>query len=191
MLALICSSSLYSVDESVLWLPLKYSDLLPSLIKISEHAETRPNCLKVTQGKLSNSRNPENQKFLITCMDTNRSSTNFIYLESDVRNNFSSMSIYDIVEEVPELTEEELMEDPLYEEKRQARMICEEGIRAKYKSENSLLVYNGPGVNITMKNNGNMIIIMTFNINADGPDIAAVCLVKPGGALNLQINHDF
>lgn len=75
------------------WLPRALSQALQdSLSKVVDHVTTREGCVNVLEGKVSESREQLNPKFIVTCSSTGNSTLNFVYWESDIENNFSGIS---------------------------------------------------------------------------------------------------
>lgn len=77
-------------NEDKSWLPLTFNQSLQeSLSKVAAHVTTRKGCLNVLEAKVSESSDPLNPKFIVTCSTSAPATLNFVYWLTDIESDFN------------------------------------------------------------------------------------------------------
>tara|TARA_B110000971_G_scaffold104245_1_gene107102 strand:+ start:179 stop:886 length:708 start_codon:yes stop_codon:yes gene_type:complete len=75
------------------WLPRTLNQSLQeSLSKAIDHVNTRAGCLSVLEGKMSESSDQLNPKFIVTCSSLGNATLNFVYWQSDIEDGFKGVT---------------------------------------------------------------------------------------------------
>ena len=75
------------------WLPRTLNQSLQeSLSKAIDHVNTRAGCLSVLEGKMSESSDLLNPKFIVNCSSMGNATLNFVYWQSDIEDGFKGVT---------------------------------------------------------------------------------------------------
>ena len=75
------------------WLPRTLNQSLrESLSEVIDHVSTRAGCLSVLEGKVSESGDRLNPKFIVTCSSVGNVTLNFVYWQSDIEDSFRGIT---------------------------------------------------------------------------------------------------
>lgn len=176
-------------SEPERWLPARLQESLAiHLEAIIEHASTRRACNTILEAKYSDSSSELNPKFIVTCESDEYGSTNLVYWQSDVEQNFANV-LY------------EAKDDPLAEERRvnevdlafseseqQAmQLACQQAFTDNYRD--SLPGLGEARIELKLRANNILAIYMDYPAGrtATASAFTATCLITPGTKPRLDV----
>jgi len=176
-------------SEPERWLPARLEESLAiHLEAIIEHASTRRACNTILEAKYSDGSSELNPKFIVTCESEEYGSTNLVYWQTDVEQNFANV-LYEAKDDL-HADEQQINEiDLAFSESEQQDMLlaCQQAFTDNYRD-------NLPGlgqarIEMKLRANNTLVIYMDYpagkTITASA--FTATCLITPGTQPRLDV----
>lgn len=171
------------------WLPARLEESLAiHLEAIIEHASTRRACNTILEAKYSDSSSEQNPKFIVTCDSEEYGSTNLVYWQTDVEQNFANVR-YEAKND-PLADAERINEiDLAFSKSEQQDMLlaCQQAFSDNYRD-------HLPGLGealVEMKLRANNTLAIYLDYPAGGATTSsaftATCLITPGKKPRLDV----
>ena len=183
------ASTVTAESEPELWLPARLEDALTiHLEAIIEHASTRRACNTILEAKYSDSSSETNPKFIVTCESREYGSTNLVYWQTDVEQNFANV-LYEAKAELQSEAPKKSAVDLAFTESEQHAMLqaCQQSFTDNYRD-------NLPGlgearVDMKLRANNTLAIFMDYPAGHSATESAftATCLISPGREPRLDV----